>query len=236
MVCQPANLHDRLLTFPKAPASVPRHVKLALILKQIQKSSDVYSSAEIKKKISVWAATSSAETVLEYLTELVDEGHIRVEKIGIGNWYWSFPSEAKKNKEKVLQDLEIEQKSLSDSITELDKQIKEETATREDDPDEMILDGALDRETLLGMHKNLLREKAALERELANYSDSDPIEMQRRADETKALKESAEKWTDYIEAVESLIRKLTNDRRATAEMMEKYCGDEYAIGEGLKEL
>lgn len=172
----------------------------------------------------------------ELLNNLVDEGQVRMEKIGSGNWYWSFVSEAKKSKEKVLHDLSAEHNKLSTSIAEIEEQIVAETVARECG-DDMILDGAMDRQTLLDTHERLLSKTAALEKELASYSDSDPSEILRKEEETKKLRESAEKWTDYIESAEGLLRKITNnDRKQVASIMEITCGDEYIAGEGLKDL
>ncbi len=37
--------------------------------------------------------------VKDYLTALVDDNKVRVEKIGSGNWYWCFRGDEKKLKE-----------------------------------------------------------------------------------------------------------------------------------------
>lgn len=171
----------------------------------------------------------------EFVQSLTDEGLIRVEKIGGGNWYWSFVSDSKKLKEKVLHDLMAEDVKLKASIADMNRQIEEETAAREED-DEMLEDGGLDRKGLLDAHEILLKETAALTTELAGYSDNDPTEILRMAEGTKRLKESAEKWTDYIEGVQGLLKNMTGDKATVARIMESICGDEYVAGEGLKDL
>jgi hypothetical protein len=44
------------------------------------------------------------------------------------------------------------------------------------------------------------------------------------------------RWTDNIESLESLLINLTGDRAQVAELMRSACGDEYVVGEGLKDL
>lgn len=173
--------------------------------------------------------------VKDFIQTLTDEGLIRVEKIGGGNWYWSFASDSKKINEKIHSDLITEEGKLKASLAEVEAQIQSEMAAREED-EEMLEDGGMDRRALLDAHENALNTIAALSRELAGYSDSDPTEILRIADETRVLKDSAERWTDYIESIEGLFRNMTRDRAAVAQVMGNICGDEYVPGEGLKEL
>jgi len=49
------------------------------------------------------AAGISGMQVKDYLTALVDENKIRVEKIGSGNWYWCFRGDEKRQKEVELE-------------------------------------------------------------------------------------------------------------------------------------
>jgi chromosome segregation ATPase len=173
--------------------------------------------------------------VKDYLQALADENLIRVEKIGSGNWYWCFTSDAKKTKENVLKELKTEEGKLKASIISITEQIDEETAQREDD-DEMLEDAGMDRKSLLGAHETLVKDNAALAKELEGYSDNDPTELLKKERETKMLKESAERWSDNIEAIECYLKELTGDRAQVAQMMQAACDDEYVLGEGLKEL
>lgn len=57
--------------------------------------------------------------VKDFLTALSDEGLIRVEKIGSGNWYWSFKSDEKKQKGRALEGLEKELVKLGKAIEDV---------------------------------------------------------------------------------------------------------------------
>jgi chromosome segregation ATPase len=208
--------------------------KQAKAVEWFRQSLAAHSFKDLEKALPQAASVNKMQ-IKEFVQALTDEGHVRVEKIGGGNWYWSFVSDAKKQKEKVLYDLTTEETKLNTSIAEIDAQIEEEMAAREED-DEMLEDNGMDRKALLEAHETLLKESAALIKELAGYSDNDPSEIERKAAETKRMKESAEKWTDYIEGVEGLLRTLTGDKAAAIQFMENICGEEYVPGEGLKEL
>jgi hypothetical protein len=199
-----------------------------------RQSLSAHSFKDLEKLLPAVASVNKMQ-IKEFIQALTDEGLIRVEKIGGANWYWSFVSDAKKLKEDVLSNLTTEEAKLKASIVDVDTQTEEEMAAREDD-DEMLEDGNMDRKTLFIAYETLLKETAILARELAGYSDNDPTEILRKAEETRNLKASAEKWTDYLEGVEGLLKSLTGDRATVTKLMEKVCGDEYVAGEGLKEL
>ncbi|KAK0119168.1 hypothetical protein ONS95_008026 [Cadophora gregata] len=195
----------------------------------------VFTLKELEKTLSSVAAIHAMQ-VKDTLQAMQDENLIRVEKIGSGNWYWCFMSDAKKCKENILNKLKAEESTITTAIAETERQIEEEMAKREED-DENLLDGnGMDRKELLEAHVLLLKEMEALDKELACYSDNDPAELQRKIVEAKQLKNSAIRWTDIIESLESHIGTLTSDRNQTAELMLSACGDEYVFGEGLKEL
>lgn len=217
-----------------APKSAPPAAKQQLILDWFHKSLSAHSFKDLEKALPS-VASISGMVVKDYLQALSDEGLIRVEKIGSGNWYWAFVSDAKNGKEKVLNDLKNEDAKARSQIAELDKQIAEEMEQREDD-DEMLEDSGMDRNALLEAHGRLTKEVQALEMELKTYSGNDPTELLRQEKESLLLKESAERWTDNIESIQSYILDLTHDRAQVALMMQTACGDEYIMGEGLKEL
>jgi Mnd1 HTH domain len=199
-----------------------------------RQSLSAHSFKDLEKLLPIVASVNKMQ-IKEFIQTLTDEGLIRIEKIGGANWYWSFVSDAKKLKEDILSNLTTEEAKLKASIADIDVQTEEEMTARED-ADEMFEDGSMDRKTLLNVHEMLLKETDTLARELAGYSDNDPTEILRKAEETRNLQASAEKWTDYLEGVEGLLKSLTGDKATATQLMEKICGDEYVAGEGLMEL
>ena len=195
----------------------------------------VYSLKELEKLLPSVASIHQAQ-VKEYIQNLTDENQIRVEKIGSGNWYWSFLSDAKKAKENVINGQKVEENKLTTSIADTERQIEEELAKREQDEEEMLEGNGMDRKALLENYETLIKEMEGLDTELATYSDNDPTEMLRKQDETKKAKEDAIRWTDHLESLESYLVQMTGDRAKVADLMGRSCGEEYVVGEGLREL
>lgn len=192
----------------------------------------VYTLKELEKLLPAVAGIH-AMAVKENIQALTDEYLVRVEKIGSGNWYWSFRSDTRKSKENQLNNLKAEEAKLVKSIADLEKQVAEEELKREDEGEVME---RMSRKALLERSEVLLREQEDLDKGLGCYCDNDPEDLLRKVDETKKLKASALVLTDNIEMLEDHIGKMTTDRAAIAQVMAEHCGDEYVLGEGLKEL
>lgn len=76
--------------------------------------------------------------VKDYLQSLADDNKIRVEKIGSGNWYWSFPSDDKKAKDAALEKAQAEYNKANAAVVELQAQVDEADAARGDDDGSLI--------------------------------------------------------------------------------------------------
>ena len=197
-------------------------------------SMGVYTFKELEKLLPSVGSINGMQ-VKDYLQALQDENQIRVEKIGSGNWYWSFRSEAKKTKENTINSLKAEERKLIASLSDTEKQIREEM-TRRDEENEMLEGGGMDRRALLQAQEGHLKEAEDLDKAMSVYSQNNPAEVLRRRGEVQKLKDGAIKWTDNIESLEAFFITLTGDRAHAASIMQRACGDEYIVGEGLKEL
>lgn len=76
--------------------------------------------------------------VKDYLQALSDDNKIRVEKIGSGNWYWSFPSDEKKIKQAALEQAQEEHRKVNHTVLELQGKVNEAGAARTED-EEMLM-------------------------------------------------------------------------------------------------
>ena len=169
--------------------------------------------------------------VKDFLQALTDEGYLRVEKIGSGNWYWSFLSEEKKTRETTLSNLKAEKAKVDASLSELCSKVMEAKSGYEDEGE------AGERAQLMENNLKLKVEVDLLRKELASYSDSDPIELTRKKEEIGGLKLAAARWTDNIYSIESYMRtELGVDQETMNSLREQYYGNEYVDGEGLREL
>lgn len=166
--------------------------------------------------------------VKDFLQALSDEGQIRVEKIGSGNWYWSFASEAKKECTDTMTKLREEKEKVDVSLKEMESKVKEANALRGEDPG---------REGLIEKRLELEHGVEVLRKELEGYKDGDPGEVERRRKEIKSYQMKAERWTDNIGILEGqMLSCLGGDREKLDGIKREVYGDEYVEGEGLREL
>jgi hypothetical protein len=130
-----AALHGFSLLIPRqAPKITANPAKLATILAWFQKTAVAHSIKDLEKAIPQVASINGMQ-VKDYLQALSDENKIRVEKIGSGNWYWSFPSDDKKSKEAALEKAQEEYNKANAIATELQAKVDDAGAARGEDED-----------------------------------------------------------------------------------------------------
>jgi hypothetical protein len=172
----------------------------------------------------------------DYVQALQDESRIRAEKIGSGNWYWSFISDDKLALQRALEGAQTAYEKALATDNELKAKIAEGEAQRK--KDEEMLDGSGDsREQLLGSKRLLEGEIEGLRRELAIYSDNDPAELERKEREAAGWKVQAGVCTDDVYSIESWLKELTGGGEALVGLLREMYGSEWddEVG-GLKEL
>lgn len=148
----------------------------------------------------------------DYLQDLANDNKIHIEKIGSGNWYWSFASEESKIRETELAKLRAELESAQAHVVELETKVqaaREERAEGEDG----------EREELVKRQEGLLEEVSALRKEVEGF------------------KVKAERWTDNLLLVEGYTLKLTGGNGESMDALRRQVyGEQYIEGEGLAEL
>lgn len=207
--------------------------KQNLILSYLQKSGVAFNIKDLEKTLPSVASINGMQ-VKDYLQALSDEGKIRVEKIGSGNWYWSFMSEEKRTKEKTLGGLQKERDKIATLITELRDKVAHESADREGGYE---AGGAgHDRASLTQAQEVLSQEVATLQAELASYADNDPVEMQRRKAETEKSRVGVSNFTELIYTCERhFVETLGYSGTELRTMQQTLYGDLYVEDEGLAE-
>lgn len=177
--------------------------------------------------------------VKEYIQALMDEGQIRVEKIGSGNWYWCFGSDEKKAREARLTQLQKEVEKVQAGYDEVGSTLALQGAKREEEEGEANADDGIDG------REELLRQKHELEKKVhkvqaewkAATDDRGNKSIQEKKMELQPLRESAQMWTDNIYVLEEYLNKLAGgDREIMAAVQQECYGEEYVEGEGLREL
>lgn len=171
--------------------------------------------------------------VKDFLTALSDEGLIRVEKIGSGNWYWSFKSDEKKQKERVLEGLEKELEKLEKAIEDVKAALVKEGVEEE----ELEL-----RKAMAARIGRLTKAKEDMEEE---FKRCDPGAIDKRRVEIERMKAGVNRCTgmsrmsndpscftkivvllDNLYTLESYVREATSNDREKMEACRKMFGME----------
>ena len=203
------------------------------MLSYFHQSGTAHNIKDLEKALPSVASINGMQ-VKDYLQALSDEGKIRVEKIGSGNWYWSFLTEEKRTKEKLLAELKQEKEKVAKATAQVERQTQEATTARDEDPDG---EAGHDRRGLTQTQETLRCEVDALEAELGLYKDNDPMELGWKKEETRALRASAHRWTDNIYSLEGYYLDITGrDYQALAQLQLMLYGSEFQEGQGLIEL
>ncbi|KAK5122452.1 hypothetical protein LTR85_004036 [Meristemomyces frigidus] len=210
-------------------------LKLASIVTYFQKSRVAHNIKDLEKHLPSVASINGMQ-VKDYLQSLSDENKINVEKIGSGNWYWSFASQDKKTRQKALEDAQTAYGKADTVNEELKQKLAEAQAQRADEED-MLDSGGESREELTATKAELDAEVKMLQKELAAYSDEDPTELERKKKESQSFRAEAEQYTDEIDSMEGWFKNIIPDEEGMKMLRMSMYGDEFDAEEGmLKEL
>ncbi|KAH8731399.1 Mnd1 family-domain-containing protein [Phaeosphaeriaceae sp. PMI808] len=230
--------HTCLLTLAQtmAPKTQPNAQKATTILAWFHKTALAHSIKDLEKTLPQVGAISGMH-VKDYLQALADDNKIRVEKIGSGNWYWSFPSDDKKAKEAAVSKAQEEYNKANGTVAELQSKVDDAGAARNED-DDVLMETGCDRKAFITRHAGLTRQLEKLRTELAAYSKQDPVEVERKTTETQKACINAEKFTDQIYSMESWIKsQYSGDPETVLNIMKQLYNDEFDEEEGgLREL
>lgn len=127
-----------------APKITANPAKVATIQAWFHKTAVAHSIKDLEKTLPQVAAISNMQ-VKDYLQALQDDNKIRVEKIGSGNWYWSFPSDELKAKKTALANAQNEYNKAQDAATELQLKVDNAGAARGEDDEALADTGTLAR-------------------------------------------------------------------------------------------
>lgn len=117
-----------------APQKSLPAAKVALVLSYFRTTLVAHTLKDLEKSLPTHAGISSM-AVKDYLTQLTSDSLLSVEKIGSGNWYWSFPADAQKAKELMLEEARKERNRLRDSVGALET-MRNEMEKEDDGSDE----------------------------------------------------------------------------------------------------
>lgn len=162
---------------------------------------------------------------------------MRVEKIGSGNWYWSFPSEAAKTAQTTLETTRAAHDKQASTVQDLKNKVFSirRSSSQSDDTD--CPDHKYSREDLMALQAELSGSLIVLERQLAAYRDSDPTELEKCRERVRGFRELAERATDDCLAMEGWFRGCGVEGEGLVELKVGLYEGEYDEEEGgLREI
>ncbi len=109
-----------------------------MILAWFHKTAQAHSIKDLEKVLPQVSSINGMQ-VKDYLQSLADDNKIRVEKIGSGNWYWSFLSDEKKAKDAAFEKAKGEHCKAKNLVLELQAKVDEAGAARAED-EEMLME------------------------------------------------------------------------------------------------
>ena len=192
----------------------------------IQKSGTAHTIKDLEKALPAVASVSSIQ-VKDFVQAMLDENEIKVEKIGSGNWYWSFPGEERARREQALAQAQAEHDRAAAALAEARCGVEEATRAREERAEDDAGEGGSRRE-MLERHGALKREVEAMGRELAKYADCDPVELEVQNERASAMRSRSEAYSDQIHSLADWIRdKAGVDRETLTSMKRNWYGDQF---------
>lgn len=158
-----------------------------------------------------------------------------MEKIGSGNWYWSFSSDEKHEREGRIAHLSKEVEKARKSCSDATAGLAAEAERREEADDEGQRDSLIARKAEVQAAVDWVRNaEAQLTGRLNPLSNRDSKQIQ---DELAGFQQEALQWTDNIYILEEYLRKLAGGDRQMVDLILRECyGDEYVDGGRLNEL
>ncbi|KAF3398765.1 hypothetical protein DPV78_006545 [Talaromyces pinophilus] len=175
--------------------------------------------------------------VKDFITGLLNDNKIRMEKIGSNNWYWSFSSDEKRERENVQERLNRELNRLTKSVEQLEDELqKQQTAAKEEEGTRDSMDIETERRTLMERKAKLSTEIEPLQAQKTTFEDNDVSKIKQKTEEINQWKLETETWEDNISIMEQYLHKLAGGDRGLVEAIKKQCyGDDYENDHDMSE-
>jgi hypothetical protein len=170
--------------------------KRATILNIFHESKSVFLLKDIEKIASKRGVV--LQSIKDVLQSLVDDDLVHGEKIGISNYYWSFPSEAAVKLDGEINKLKTQLATRKADETKLKADLAKSQVGKED---------SAQRQNLLRQVSNLETEVITNRLELSNYTANDPERFEALKQAATVAFDSANRWTDNVFCLETWATK-----------------------------
>jgi len=201
--------------------------KLQLVLSYFRTTRVAHALKDLEKSLPP-AAGISGLLVKEYIAALVAESLISVEKIGSGNWYWSFPADAVRQKQNYFAEATKERNKAHAALDWVQTAVEEEKGRLAEG------DGGGDRVEMVERLREAEERSEVLREELKGIRSSKGVEI--------ALSEKEELRLSVNELIGKILLlgcvACANDEADNIYALEKllkYCGREQEVIDKIRE-
>ncbi|CAI5701857.1 unnamed protein product [Peronospora effusa] len=203
-------LDDLLLHTRETLQRAAAFEKRERLLRIYHESKEVFNLKEIEKLGS--KAGVVLQTVKDVNQALVDDTLVDCDKIGSGNYFWSFPSKLSQSRKRKLNELEQRRQSLNEKLLRVKKSIEEQKALR------------LESEERVLKLRRLEEQKAkvqALRTKVQHLAENDPAMLEELERKSCVAKEGSDRWTDNVYTLKSWV---VNKRGVEGREVDKWLG------------
>ncbi|DAZ93683.1 TPA: hypothetical protein N0F65_008191, partial [Lagenidium giganteum] len=164
------------------------------ILKIYHENKEVYNIKEIEKIGS--KAGVVLQTIKDVNQALVDDALVDFDKIGSGNYFWSFPSKVSQQRKRKLEDLQGRKATLEGKLKHVKATIDAQKNQRTESEERVE---KLKRMNELQSNVNDMKTR------IQHLAENDPEVLEKLDKQVKTAKEGADRWTDNIFTLRSWI-------------------------------
>ncbi|EQC40814.1 hypothetical protein SDRG_01882 [Saprolegnia diclina VS20] len=176
------------------------------ILKIYHESLDVFNLKEVEKLGS--KAGVVLQTIKDVNQALLDDNLVDTDKIGAGNYFWSFPSKAVQQRKRKLEDLEARRDDLRAKLTHVQSSVEKHKSLQTQSDD---------RAERLAKLSALKSQADEMQKKIALLQENDPDLLKKLDAKAKMAKEGVDRWTDNVFNLKSWVIKKNSCSSAEVE-------------------
>ncbi|EEA21824.1 GAJ protein, putative [Talaromyces marneffei ATCC 18224] len=223
-------------TQPPRSKAVPPEVKQKMILDHIRSTCTCHTLKDLEKMLPSVASINGIQ-VKDFITGLLNENKICMEKIGSNNWYWSFPSDEKRERKNVQERLLRDLNRLTKTVEQLEDEVqKKQARAKEEEGTRDPMDIEIERRSLMEQKAELFIEIEQLQTQKTAFEDNGVSKIKQKTEEINNWKREIDIWEDNISIMEQYLYKLAGGDRGLVEAIKKLCyGDDYEDDHDMSE-
>ncbi|KAK9466518.1 meiotic nuclear division protein 1 [Lipomyces arxii] len=184
--------------------------KVSRLLAFFTESESFFAIKDIERQGAKATGINSMQ-IKDVLQTLLDDGLVRCEKIGAGNYYWSFASDATRGREAKLESVKQKVSSGTETVTFLTEKLATESAARENTVAHVCRVVMSDRTRLLAERAEKEKKIAALNSAVSKYADCDPELHEIQKTGLSIAREATNRWTENILVLVAYFREQGTD-------------------------